>query len=106
MLICNTVVNGREFKSMYFPKRLSESVVFLAKTRFVLILSFLRMSQSYYICLHFTAVVIKNVKITPERVKVLVGDTLVLNCTGETTYDGRLNFTWNFPRKRVSSIYF
>uniref|UniRef100_A0A3Q3JFP0 receptor protein-tyrosine kinase n=1 Tax=Monopterus albus TaxID=43700 RepID=A0A3Q3JFP0_MONAL len=47
--------------------------------------------------------VINNVKITPERVRVLVGDTLVLNCTGETTYNGRINFTWDFPRKNVSS---
>ncbi|XP_040903895.1 vascular endothelial growth factor receptor kdr-like [Toxotes jaculatrix] len=43
--------------------------------------------------------VLNNVKITPERVKLLVGDTLILNCTGETTYNGRINFTWDFPRK-------
>ncbi|KAG8003939.1 Vascular endothelial growth factor receptor kdr-like [Nibea albiflora] len=43
---------------------------------------------------------LKNVRITPERsVKVLVGDTLSLNCTGETSYNGRINFTWDFPRK-------
>lgn len=30
MLTCKTVVNGREFKAMYIPKRLSESVVFLS----------------------------------------------------------------------------
>ncbi|KAK2848976.1 hypothetical protein Q5P01_008810 [Channa striata] len=44
--------------------------------------------------------VLNNVKIKPERVRVLVGDTLILNCTGETTYDGRINFTWDFPRKK------
>uniref|UniRef100_A0A8C9YTP2 receptor protein-tyrosine kinase n=1 Tax=Sander lucioperca TaxID=283035 RepID=A0A8C9YTP2_SANLU len=38
--------------------------------------------------------------ITPDRVKVLVGDTLILNCTGETTYNGRINFTWDIPKKR------
>lgn len=31
ILTCNTMVNGRMFKSMYIPKRQSESVVFLAK---------------------------------------------------------------------------
>eukprot|EP00064_Thunnus_orientalis_P006139 superscaffoldBa00000626_g6155 len=41
-----------------------------------------------------------NVKITPDRARVLVGDTLILNCTGETTYNGRINFTWDFPRKK------
>ncbi|XP_041653989.1 vascular endothelial growth factor receptor kdr-like [Cheilinus undulatus] len=43
---------------------------------------------------------LNNVKITPERVRVLVGDTLLLNCTGETTHNGRINFTWDFPKKR------
>lgn len=68
ILTCNTVVNGQEFQSTYFPQRLT---------------------------LH-----LDNVKITPERIRVLVGDTLVLNCSGETTYNGRLNFTWDFPGKR------
>ncbi|XP_031159144.1 vascular endothelial growth factor receptor kdr-like isoform X1 [Sander lucioperca] len=45
-------------------------------------------------------IVLNNVKITPDRVKVLVGDTLILNCTGETTYNGRINFTWDIPKKR------
>lgn len=56
-----------------------------------------------FFCLHFTALVLNNVKITPERVRLLVGETLILNCTGETTYNGRINFTWDFPKKRVSS---
>ncbi|XP_008324956.1 vascular endothelial growth factor receptor kdr-like isoform X2 [Cynoglossus semilaevis] len=42
---------------------------------------------------------LKNVKITPDRIKVLVGDTLILNCTGETEYNGRINFTWEIPQK-------
>lgn len=62
--------------------------------------------HSPYICLHFTALVLNNVKITPDRVRVLVGDTLILNCTGETTYNGRINFTWDFPRKRVSYVFY
>ncbi|XP_038554737.1 vascular endothelial growth factor receptor kdr-like [Micropterus salmoides] len=49
--------------------------------------------------------VLKNVKITPDRVRVLVGDTLILNCTGETTYNGRINFTWHFPRKSKNQHY-
>ncbi|XP_020779045.2 vascular endothelial growth factor receptor kdr-like isoform X2 [Boleophthalmus pectinirostris] len=43
--------------------------------------------------------VLNNVKITPDHVKLIAGDLLVLNCTGETTYNGRINFTWEFPRK-------
>lgn len=45
---------------------------------------------------------IKNVKIVPDRVKILVGETLVLNCTGETTFNGRLQMDWDFPRAKVS----
>ncbi|XP_029020278.1 vascular endothelial growth factor receptor kdr-like [Betta splendens] len=44
--------------------------------------------------------VLKNVKITPHQTEVLVGDTLILNCTGETTWNGRINFTWDFPKER------
>ncbi|KAM9356682.1 vascular endothelial growth factor receptor kdr-like [Symphorus nematophorus] len=50
--------------------------------------------------------VLNNVKITPDRVRVLVGETLVLNCTGETTYNGRINFTWEFPRKQENRQYY
>ncbi|KAM7389916.1 hypothetical protein PAMP_023860 [Pampus punctatissimus] len=46
-----------------------------------------------------------QVKITPERVRLLVGDTLILNCTGETTYNGRINFTWDFPSKKENRHY-
>ncbi|KAI3351635.1 hypothetical protein L3Q82_020471, partial [Scortum barcoo] len=73
LLTCNTMVDGRQFTSMYIPTR--------------------------------QTLVLKNVKITPERVRVLVGDTLTLNCTGETTYNGRINFTWEFPRKRENRHY-
>jgi len=58
-----------------------------------------------YIYFHFAALSLKNVTVTPERVKVLVGDTVVLNCSGVTTYNGRINFTWEFPRRRVSSVF-
>lgn len=69
----------------------------------MLIYLFLQHNRLLIFYLHFTALVLNNVKITPERVRVLVGDTLILNCTGETTYNGRINFTWEFPKKRVSS---
>ncbi|CAB1454018.1 unnamed protein product [Pleuronectes platessa] len=49
--------------------------------------------------------VLNNVKITPDHVRLLVGDTLLLNCTGETTYNGRINFTWDFPKKRENRHY-
>ncbi|XP_033993630.1 vascular endothelial growth factor receptor kdr-like [Trematomus bernacchii] len=68
MVTCKTKVNGRDFKSIYFPKRITR--------------------------------VLQNVKITPERVKVLVGDTLILNCTGKTTHNGRIKFTWDFPKSK------
>ena len=41
-------------------------------------------------------------KITPDRVKVLAGDTLVINCSGETSPNERIEFTWDFPRIKVS----
>ncbi|XP_037531691.1 vascular endothelial growth factor receptor kdr-like [Nematolebias whitei] len=48
---------------------------------------------------------LKNVMITPDRVKVLVGDTLILNCSGETDSNGRINFTWDFPRRKENHHY-
>ncbi|KAG7225783.1 hypothetical protein INR49_014434 [Caranx melampygus] len=60
--------------------------------------------QSTYIPRRQT-LVLKNVKITADRVTLLVGETLVLNCTGETTYNGRINFTWDFPKKRENRHY-
>ncbi|XP_051931066.1 vascular endothelial growth factor receptor kdr-like [Hippocampus zosterae] len=43
------------------------------------------------------SLVLENVTITPERVRLLVGDTLFLNCSGVTTYENRISFTWDFP---------
>ncbi|KAF3694025.1 Vascular endothelial growth factor receptor kdr-like [Channa argus] len=60
--------------------------------------------KSMYIPQRLTNV-LNNVKITPKSVRVLVGDTLSLNCTGETTYNGRINFTWDFPRKKKNPHY-
>ncbi|XP_068181455.1 vascular endothelial growth factor receptor kdr-like isoform X2 [Antennarius striatus] len=73
MFICNTVVNGINFKSLYMPKRLT--------------------------------LVLNNVRITPHPARVLVGETLILNCTGETTFNGRINFTWDFPKKGENRHY-
>ncbi|XP_005467522.1 vascular endothelial growth factor receptor kdr-like [Oreochromis niloticus] len=69
ILTCHAKVNGQVFKSEYFITRLTD--------------------------------VLNNVRITPDnyRVKILTGDTLILNCSGETTYNGRINFTWTFPKK-------
>uniref|UniRef100_A0A3Q3VUQ2 receptor protein-tyrosine kinase n=1 Tax=Mola mola TaxID=94237 RepID=A0A3Q3VUQ2_MOLML len=61
-------------------------------------------SKSVYIPIRRT-LVLNNVKVTPDRVKLLVGDTLILNCTGETTHNGRINFTWDFPRKKANQHY-
>ncbi|KAM9849678.1 vascular endothelial growth factor receptor kdr-like [Aulostomus maculatus] len=49
--------------------------------------------------------VLKNVRITKERVNVLVRDTLKINCTGETTYNGGIDFTWDFPKKKETYHY-
>ncbi|XP_056131133.1 vascular endothelial growth factor receptor kdr-like isoform X2 [Lampris incognitus] len=54
--------------------------------------------ESKYIPLRQTNV-LKNLKITPDHVRLLVGNTLTLNCSGETTYNGRINFTWEFPKR-------
>ncbi|MEQ2180641.1 hypothetical protein GOODEAATRI_003264, partial [Goodea atripinnis] len=43
---------------------------------------------------------LQNIKITPDHVKVLVGDTLILNCSGETGPNGRINFTWESPKQK------
>uniref|UniRef100_A0A3B4AYX6 receptor protein-tyrosine kinase n=1 Tax=Periophthalmus magnuspinnatus TaxID=409849 RepID=A0A3B4AYX6_9GOBI len=51
---------------------------------------------------HIFTPILQNVKITPDHVKLLAGDLLVLNCTGETSSSVRINFTWDFPRKTVS----
>lgn len=52
----------------------------------------------------FAALELKNVKISPRHAKVLVGDTLYLNCSGQTTFNGRIDFTWDFPSIRVSNV--
>lgn len=60
--------------------------------------------HSFCTCLHLVALDLETVKITPDRVRILVGETLVLNCTGETTYNGRLTFSWDFPQIKVSHL--
>ncbi|TRY97973.1 hypothetical protein DNTS_000300 [Danionella cerebrum] len=57
--------------------------------------------SSVYILLRFT-LELKNIAITPERAKVLVGDTLILNCTAETSYNGRIEFEWLFHKRQIS----
>ncbi|XP_029297446.1 vascular endothelial growth factor receptor kdr-like [Cottoperca gobio] len=60
--------------------------------------------QSSYFPMRLSTI-LNKVKITPDRVRVLVGDTLMLNCTGETSFNGRINFTWDFPKKREKRHY-
>ncbi|KAJ8255109.1 hypothetical protein GJAV_G00201010 [Gymnothorax javanicus] len=43
-----------------------------------------------------------NVRITPERQKLLIGDTLILTCSGETSYNGRIGFTWSYPKRALN----
>lgn len=63
-----------------------------------------RQFSSHYILLRIT-LDLKNVRIDPERPKVLVGDTLVLNCSGETTYNGRIDFEWQFNKGPINRTY-
>lgn len=44
---------------------------------------------------------LKNVQATPKHLKVLAGDTVVLNCTGETTQNGRIEFNWEFQKNPI-----
>ncbi|KAK7141377.1 hypothetical protein R3I93_015509 [Phoxinus phoxinus] len=57
--------------------------------------------SSLYILIRQTSE-LRNVGIEPERPKVLVGDTLVLNCSAETTYNGRIEFEWQFHQSRIN----
>ncbi|KAI2656848.1 Vascular endothelial growth factor receptor kdr-like [Labeo rohita] len=52
--------------------------------------------------LSLKSVELKNIGIKPERPKVLVGDTLVLNCSAETSYNGRIDFKWEFHKARIN----
>lgn len=45
---------------------------------------------------------LRNVMTTPDRTRVLVGDTLILNCSGETTYNGRILFHWELPKRNAN----
>ncbi|XP_059377473.1 vascular endothelial growth factor receptor kdr-like isoform X2 [Carassius carassius] len=45
---------------------------------------------------------LKNTAIEPERPNLLVGDTLVLSCSAETTYNGRIEFEWQFHKSRIN----
>uniref|UniRef100_A0A8C6S977 receptor protein-tyrosine kinase n=1 Tax=Neogobius melanostomus TaxID=47308 RepID=A0A8C6S977_9GOBI len=58
-----------------------------------------RAFSSLYMLRRWTPVY-QNVKITPDHVKLIAGDSLFLNCTGETTFNGIIVFKWNLPRER------
>ncbi|MCJ8734048.1 hypothetical protein PDJAM_G00230930 [Pangasius djambal] len=46
--------------------------------------------------------VLNNVRIAPEHPRVLVGDTLTLSCSADTTFNGRIQFDWKFPYNPIS----
>ncbi|XP_060783732.1 vascular endothelial growth factor receptor kdr-like [Neoarius graeffei] len=46
--------------------------------------------------------VLKNVRISPEHPRVLAGDTLNLICSANTTYNGRIEFDWEFQDNPVN----
>ncbi|KAI1898087.1 hypothetical protein AGOR_G00068730 [Albula goreensis] len=82
------------FKIPYFPQTyytLLRCIAIVNGDRF----------PSLYIPLKRTSK-LENVKITPDRVKLLVGETLSLTCSGETTYNGRIHFRWNFPKRSMN----
>uniref|UniRef100_A0A8C2K2P5 receptor protein-tyrosine kinase n=1 Tax=Cyprinus carpio TaxID=7962 RepID=A0A8C2K2P5_CYPCA len=49
---------------------------------------------------------LKNIAIEPERPKLLVGDTLVLNCSAETTFNGRIEFEWQFHKSQINRTHY
>ncbi|XP_018598781.2 vascular endothelial growth factor receptor kdr-like isoform X2 [Scleropages formosus] len=57
--------------------------------------------ESHYIP-HRISTEMKNVKISADRVRLVVGDTLTLKCSGETTYNGRISFSWDYPGKPLN----
>ncbi|KTF93031.1 hypothetical protein cypCar_00037999 [Cyprinus carpio] len=60
---------------------------------------------SDYILLRQTAE-LENIAIEPERPKLLVGDTLVLNCSAETTFNGRIEFEWQFHKSQINRTHY
>ena len=48
---------------------------------------------------------LKKVKITLDSNRVLLGDTLTLNCSGETKFNGRIAFEWLIPVSAMNSTY-
>ncbi|XP_041111887.1 vascular endothelial growth factor receptor kdr-like [Polyodon spathula] len=43
-----------------------------------------------------------NLKMEPTRVTLLAGDTLSINCSAQTTYNGRIELQWDYPRKLLN----
>ncbi|KAK9963109.1 hypothetical protein ABG768_006328 [Culter alburnus] len=57
--------------------------------------------KSLYILLRRTSE-LKHIGIEPERPKLLVGETLVLNCSAETTWNGIIEFEWQFHKGQIN----
>nr|XP_023650731.1 vascular endothelial growth factor receptor kdr-like [Paramormyrops kingsleyae] len=60
--------------------------------------------ESYYITLKQPSL-LTNVRIQPERVELLVGDTLELVCSGDTTFNGKIVLTWEVPETAVNQTH-
>ncbi|XP_026873989.2 vascular endothelial growth factor receptor kdr-like [Electrophorus electricus] len=45
---------------------------------------------------------LENVRITPKHRRVPVGDTLVLSCSGKTTFNGKIEFVWEFQNSPIN----
>ncbi|XP_039224063.1 vascular endothelial growth factor receptor kdr-like isoform X2 [Crotalus tigris] len=59
--------------------------------------------ETYYLTQRMEAR-IWNVEVKATPKKLLVGETLNLECKGQTFWGGRLEFKWTFPRKREVRI--
>ncbi|XP_052430180.1 vascular endothelial growth factor receptor kdr-like [Carassius gibelio] len=57
--------------------------------------------SSVYMLLRITTE-LKNIAIKPEQPRVVVGDSLILNCSAETTYNGYIDFKWHLPKGQIN----
>ncbi|KPP69796.1 vascular endothelial growth factor receptor kdr-like, partial [Scleropages formosus] len=76
LLRCVVMLNSHRIESLYIP--------------------FKQQSLEYQELV--AASVLMNVRVQPDRVQLLVGETLELTCAGETSSNGRIVFTWDLPK--------
>lgn len=115
MITCVTSVDENKFSSVYMLLRISESFQLKkrkSQLRNYLLKSVIKNYKSFFhditwihvdtSCSWCLATDLKNIAIKPERPRVVVGDSLILNCSAETTYNGYLDFKWQLPKGQVS----